>query len=113
MDFSYEGIGQVVATFAREEGVEPGMAVALTGDCTVGMANSGADLCGKVLAVNGDCCAVQVGGFVKLPFTGESPVAGYNTIAGNGEGGVLVGVGSQMHLIVQVDDDEGTIVFKI
>ena len=113
MELSYEGIGQVVATFAMEEGVEPGMAVALVDNGTVGMCGSGVDLCGKVLAVHGGCCAVQMSGFVKLPFTGESPTTGWNSVAGDGSGGVCVGQGSNNYLIVQVDDDECTIVFKM
>ena len=113
MEFSYEGIGQVVATFAAEEGVEPGMAVAVIENGTVGVPSGGAELAGKVLAVNGDCCAVQVGGFMELAFTGESPTVGWNTIACDGEGGIWVGQGSQSRLIVHVDEDKQTIVIKL
>lgn len=112
MEFSYEGIGQVVATFAMEEGVEPGMAVALVDNGTVAV-SGGIDACGKVLAVDGSCCAVQVSGFMKLPYSGETPTPGWNTVACDGNGGVCVGEGVTRRLIVQMDEDEGTIVFKI
>ena len=113
MEFSYEGIGQVVATFAAGEGVEPGMTVAVIDSGTVGIPSGGAELAGKVLAVNGDCCAVQVGGFMELAYTGETPTVGGSTVSCDGQGGIWVGQGSRPCLIVHVDEDKQTAVIKL
>ena len=46
MEFSFEGIGQVAATFMVNGDIQTGMAVALTADSTVGLGKAGDAPCG-------------------------------------------------------------------
>lgn len=114
MKISFEGIGQIVATFAMASGVEAGMAVAVTADGTVGKGTAGAAPCGVVLAAREDSCAVQVGGFVRVAYTGTAPTVGYGTIGLDGNGGIkTVSTGGLTCLIAQVDTDGKTAVIKL
>jgi len=47
---SFEGIGEVAATFACGEGVKAGQVVKLTGDGTVGPCGDGERFCGGCIA---------------------------------------------------------------
>ena len=114
MEISFEGIGQVVATFAKEKGVEAGMAVAMTANDTVGMGAAGDAPCGVVLTAKEDSCAVQVGGFVKVAYTGTAPTVGYGMIGLDGKGGIQTATsGGLTCLIAQVDTDGMTAVIKL
>lgn len=71
MELSFDGIGQVAATFQTEAQeaedtakLSTGHVVALTAANTVGFGTAGAAPCGVVLALEGDqTAAVQVEGF--------------------------------------------------
>ena len=114
MEISFEGIGQVAATFAKEDGVEAGMAVVLTANNAVGMGTDGAAPCGVVLTAKEDSCAVQVGGFAKVTYTGTAPTVGYGMVGVDGNGAIrTVTDGGLNCLIVQVDTDDMTAVIKL
>lgn len=114
MEFSYEGIGQVVATFANPEGIEPGMAVTIVDNDTVGMGYEGDFLCGVVLTAEGDVCAVQVGGFVKVRYSGTSAGVGFEQVGVDGSGGIVFAVGDGCyHPVVDVDAENHTAVIKL
>ncbi len=114
MDICFEGVGQVAATF-RADGDEllPGMAVTLTGSGTVGLGADGDGLCGVLLSgVRGGAAAVQVGGAVKAGYSGAAPAAGWQELSCDGQGGVKAGGGTKC-LVLAVDEDEKSVVFKL
>ena len=115
MEFSYEGIGQVVATFAKGTNVQPGMAVSLTSNDTVSVGDDGSALCGVVLAVDGDCCAVQVGGFVQVPVGGaDALLPGVREISVNGKGKIRKAATTGLRcMVVRVDEENGTAIIKL
>ena len=113
MNISFEGIGQVAATFLTEEELQAGMAVAVTGDSTVGTGADGADLCGVVLAAKGGTAAVQVSGTVKTAYSGTKPGLGWVGLAVDGAGKVKTADDGVKCLILSVDDGEGTVVIKL
>ena len=120
MELSFDGIGQVAATFATQETEEKplaiGMAVALTGDGTVGLGTAGAAPCGVILALEGDqTAAVQVSGFVRVGYTGSTaPTVGWGSLGVDGSGGVqTVSTGGRSVLIVQVDSVDKSAVIKL
>ena len=89
MDISFEGVGQVAATFKVDGEVLPGMAVTLTDDGTVGLGAAGDTPCGVVLGgVRGGAAAVQIGGVAKVRCSGTAPKAGWQELVCDGEGGV-------------------------
>lgn len=114
MEISFEGIGQVYATFEAEPGVEPGMAVAMTGNGKVGLGEAGATLCGVALTVKNGMAAVQVEGMAKVACSGTVPQVGVNDLACDGSGGVsVVTEGGSGHLAVWVEPDGGAAVIKL
>lgn len=94
MSISFEGIGEVTATFLLAEGsaVKPGNVVCLTGNDTVGLGSAGKVPCGVAVSVAEDgYVAVQLGGLAEVSYSGSTaPTAGWNTLEADGSGGVKV-----------------------
>ena len=108
MSISFEGIGEVTATFLLEEDgtVKPGDVVCLSGNDTVGLGTAGTIPCGVAATVAEDgCIGVQIGGLAEVAYSGETaPAAGWNTLAADGQGGVsTVKTGGRAYLAVSVD----------
>ena len=115
MDICFEGLGQMTATFQVDGGdVRPGMAVAITGNGAVGLDADGGVPCGVVLGgVRAGAAAVQIGGAVKMGYTGTAPEAGWQELACDGQGGVKTAAGGLKCLVLAVDEDEKTVVVKL
>ena len=105
---SFEDIGNVMATFYAQEGVQDGQVVKLTGNGTVGTCQAGDTFCGVAGAPRGGAVGVQVGGFVKVAATLPLSVGKVGLVA-DGKGGVKAGDGSTV-LVVDVDTVEKTAV---
>ena len=90
---SFEGIGEMVATFACAEDVAAGQVVKITADGTVGT-----------------CAAVQLGGLVKVATTGGSITAGWCKLSADGSGGMKQdGSAGTEYLVVRVETDAAVI----
>lgn len=116
MEVCFDGIGQTAATFpTNSDELEPGMAVALMEDGTVGLGKDGDLPCGVVLgSVRGDAAAVQISGAVKTVCSGTVPKAGWKMLACDGKGGVKTVSGSGLNcLVLSADEDEKTVVIKL
>ena len=119
MDICFEGIGQMVATFATsatKEALTPGMAVTLKESGTVGLGGGNDAVCGVTVgAVRGGAVAVQIGGVVKVGYSEEGvPAVGWNALACDGEGKVAVAeVDGANCLVLAVDTGEKTAVIKL
>lgn len=131
MSISFEGIGEVTATFLAEEDskVEPGNVVCLTGNDQVGLGTAGTVPCGVAATVAEDgCIGVVISGLAEVTYSGDSaPTAGWNNLAADGKGGVKVAdagtnaqsagsTGSQTghpYLVVSVDTAGKTAVVKL
>ena len=84
MDICFEGIGQVVATFrTKDDTLEAGMAVTLTGNGEVGLGQEdGKPLCGVTVgAARGGAVAIQIGGVVKVGCSDSELGTGYVALA--------------------------------
>ena len=123
MELSFDGIGQVAATFQTEAQeaedtakLATGHVVALTAANTVGFGTAGAAPCGVVLALEGDqTAAVQVEGFARVSYSGAAaPAVGWSILGVDGDGGVqTASTGGRSVLVVQVDDAAKTAVIKL
>ena len=117
MDICFEGIGQVVATFqAEDEALATGTAVKLKGSGIVEVGNENDLLCGVTVgAVRNGAVAVQIGGVVKVKYSGAEPAVGWAALACDGAGGVKTagGAGGVTCLVLAVDKDEQTVVVKL
>ena len=74
---SFEGIGEVAATFACGEGVKAGQVVKLTGDGTVGPCGDGERFCGVALSAGEGFAAVQMGGLIRVAASGGALTEGW------------------------------------
>ena len=116
MDICFEGIGQMVATFAAREELAPGMAVTLKDSGTVDLGKEGGGpLCGVTVGTaRGGAVAVQIGGVVKVKYSGAKPAVGWQELACDGEGNVTAdGQNGVNCLVLAVDEDEQTVVVKL
>lgn len=112
MNISFEEIGHLSVTLPA-------------GNCKVGgvciVDNSGSAVsctaqtafCGVVEAVRGKKAAVQIHGFVTLPYTGSIPSGGYCGLSANGTGGVQVDSSAKQYLVVLVDLTRKTVTFEL
>lgn len=106
---SFEGIGEVVATFKAKSGLAKGQVVKVTGAGEVGACAAGERFCGAALSVDGGLAAVQVKGFAALPCTGVLS-AGWSKLSANGSGGVKADPANGIeYLVVGSDMMAGTV----
>lgn len=115
MKLSYEGIGQMCATFACEATMTEGAPVKLTESGKAEVCAAGENLCGVCAAVGhgGDACSVQVGGFVKLSYSGSAPTVGFGKLTADGACGVKTASSGREYLIAQVDPAEKTVTIML
>ena len=85
---SFEGIGEVAATFVCAGEVKAGQTVKLTGSGAVGPCSAGDRFCGVALTPGDEGFAtVQVGGLVQVA-AAEGLTEGWNPLLADGNGGV-------------------------
>ena len=118
MNISFDGIGEVIATFAVEADAElaPGDAVVITGDGEVGLGSDGGQICGVAVTVAQDGYAgVQIGGLARVRYSGTvAPAVGWDLLSTDGAGGVKApATGGAACLVVSVDEEAETAVIKL
>ena len=107
MSVSFHGIGQVCATFLGD-GTE-GQVVKMSGKGTVAACSAGESFCGVALCAKDDACAVQVAGFVTVPYSGTEPAPGYAALAADGSGGVKSVESGREYLVAHADTTAKTV----
>ena len=107
MSVSFHGIGQVCATFLGD-GTE-GQVVKMSGKGTVAACSAGESFCGVALCAKDDACAVQVAGFVTVPYSGTEPAPGYALPAADGSGGVKIVGSGREYLVADADTTAKTV----
>ena len=99
----------MVATFAAGSGVKGGQVVKVTDNGTVDACGDGDTFCGVALEPRKGGAAVQVKGFVTVPYTGELTL-GWATLAADGSGGVKANATGVTALVVSVDGESSAVV---
>lgn len=112
MSVSFEGVGQVCATFLGG-GLTEGQMVKATGNGTVGACAADDGFCGVAVCCKDDACTVQVRGFVTVGYSGTAPGAGWKTLAADGKGGVKAATGGVSCLVVDVDAANKTVTMML
>ena len=107
---SFEGIGEVAATFVCGEDVAAGEVVKVTGNGSVDVCTAGEKFGGVALTVDSGHSAVQVEGLVKVKLGESHGVAvGWNHLLADGSGGVKKDAAQtptgREHLVIAVDSD--------
>ena len=109
MNISFDGIGEVIATFAvkAETELAPGDAVVITGNGEVGLGSDGGQICGVVVTTAEDGYAgVQIGGLVQVNYSDSAaPAVGWDQISTDGAGSIKAAEsGGVTCLVVSVDE---------
>lgn len=113
MSISFEGVGQVCATFLGSKLAE-GQVVKMAGNGTVGACSAGDLFCGVALCCKDDACTVQVGGFVSVAYSGTAPAVGWSSLAADGNGGVKTAAsGGMAYLVTDVDTTAETVTIML
>ena len=108
MSISFQGIGQVCATFLCGT-VAEGQLVKVSGRGTVAACDDGDGFCGVAVCKKDDACAVQVAGFVTVPYSGTEPAPGYAALAADGSGGVKSVESGREYLVADADTTAKTV----
>ena len=87
MSVSFQGVGQVCATFLGG-GLREGQVVKMGGRGTVAPCGDGDKFCGVTARCRDDACSVTVGGFVTVQYSGTAPGVGWADLCADGGGGV-------------------------
>ncbi len=104
MKISLNGCGENVATFEADFSVTAGMPVKMTGNGIVGACAAKDKFCGVAVSVRGGFAAVQLGGYVQVPYSGATvPSVGFQTLNGAGDGKVQVEATGRSILVTDVD----------
>jgi hypothetical protein len=104
MKISLNGCGENVATFEAESGVTAGMPVKMTDNGTVGACADKDHFCGVAVSVRGGFAAVQLGGYVQVPYSGSAaPMVGYQTLSGTADGKVQAEAAGRSILVTDVN----------
>ena len=103
MSVSFDGIGQVCATFLTDQMLEEGKVAKVSASGKAAACSADEAFCGVVLAASQEACSVQVGGFVTVPYTGTAPTPGFAGLAADGSGGVKVKSDGRSYLVAAVD----------
>jgi len=110
---SFEGVGEVAATFHADAAVKAGQVVKLSGSAAVAPCAAGERFCGvAATGCKGGCAGVQTGGFAQVSCADSTVTVGYVSLTADGSGGVKKASGGQEYLVV-ADDGAGTIVIKL
>ena len=112
MKVCFEDIGHMSATFAVRNG-QGGEPVKVCDSGTVCACADGEAFCGVLEGVRGGHGAVQLHGFVTLPYSGSTPALGYNSLLANGNGGVKTGSNGRNCLVVRVDTNVKCVTFEL
>ncbi|MBM6870420.1 hypothetical protein [Pseudoflavonifractor phocaeensis] len=110
---SFEGIGQVLATFQCGETVKMGQVVKVSADGAVEPCAAGDHIAGMAVVVRDGCAAVQVAGFVTVAASGVSKV-GWTKLSANGSGGMKAdSTAGTDYLVVSADSENGSAVILL
>ena len=110
---SFEGIGEMVATFYAGEGVNAGEVVKINDDSTVGACAEGDRFCGVAVNVKDGYAGVQVKGFAKVKCADSNVTVGYAQLGADGDGGVKKVVSGGDEYLVVADDGDGNVTIAL
>ena len=105
---SFEGIGQVLATFEAEEGVREGQVVKVSGPGRAAPCADGEPVAGVAAAVRDGCVSVQLSGCAAVQASGVEP--GWVKLSTDGKGGMKRDdTAGRAYLVVDQDSAGGTV----
>ncbi len=111
MNVSFNGFNQNVLTFVSESDIEVNTPVKMADNGEVTPCQNGDEFIGVSVTSRQGYTGVQMTGYTKMPYSGEAPTVGYQTIAADENGGVAVAQTGKKVLVLDVDSVNKTIGF--
>ena len=103
MKVAFNGILEQAATFLSDN-TEAGVPVSISANGTVAACAAGGQLAGVAISADKGMNAVQLYGYVQLPYSGTTaPTLGFNELVGDGACGVKTASGGRKCLVVELD----------
>lgn len=109
MSVSFQGTAELVVSFEEGTSVVAGAPVMLEANQKVTAAAADALFVGVALHSRCGVTAVQLKGYVELPYSGAAPALGFATLAADGAGGVKSLSAGLRVLVISVDTVAQTI----
>lgn len=101
--FSYEGVGQLMATFQCGDGVKMGQVVKVIESDTVAPCSAGERIAGMAMVVRDGFVSVQIAGCLTVQAAGITK-AGWVKLSADGSGGMKIDESAGTpYLVLQVD----------
>lgn len=98
----------------KSTGINPGAVVMLNEELLAVSPAEGTVFCGVCSAVRDGYASVIISGYAEAAFTGTAPVPGYQKLASDGNGGVIVdNENGREYLVVGVDSSASTVEFIV
>lgn len=112
MTTNFNGFNEKVLTFECDTEIKAGTPVKITANGKVAAAAAGDRFVGTCIYTRCGFAAVQVEGYVTLPYTSTAPTVNYAKLVADGNGGVKVDAtnGSEV-VVICVDTSAKTIGF--
>ena len=107
MKTSFDGIGEAIVTFEAASGVAAGKPVAMSANGKVQAVTSGA-FCGICRSVRNGYAAVQIGGYITVPYSGTLTVGYQQLAAATGSKVTVDTTNGREYLVVDVNSTAGT-----
>lgn len=101
MKVSFNGFGENVLTFETQGTITAPEPVMVTADGKVGAANG--VFCGICTAVRNGYAAVQLKGYVTVPYSGTAPTVGYAKLKATDGKAVVDATNGREYLVIDVD----------
>lgn len=98
-----DGFDRKEVTLAAMQYVEKGKTVAMAESFTVKAAGDGDCFIGVCIDVNNYNASVLLSGYVKITYSGEAPVCGFNTLSADANGGIRKDADGRSILVTDVD----------
>lgn len=112
MNNSYEEIGHLSVTFPTD-GCTVGKACTMNSYGLVRDCAEGEAVLGMTESRYGNQAAVQIGGFVEISYSGETPETGYKKMVADGIGGMKTDADGFRYWVMAVDRTKKTIIVKL
>lgn len=111
MTTKFNGFNEKVLTFECDSTITAGTPVKLTANGKIAAAAAGDRFIGTCLYTRCGFAAVQVEGYVNLPYTSTAPTVNYAKLVADGNGGVKADANGSEAVVLCVDTNAKTVGF--
>ena len=111
MTTNFNGFNEKVLTFECESKISAGTPVKMTANGKVAAAVAGDRFIGTCVYTRCGFAAVQVEGYVTLPYTSTAPTINYAKLVADGNGGVKTDTNGSEVVVLSVDTTAKTVGF--